>query len=101
MRRLAVLPLMLVLLLAGACGDDRKHAAGPESTVAQPAKAGQLTPEQLGQIGADIRKEPGRAEEILAGRGLDKRSFEKQIRALTENPEASRRYAAAYRRASA
>jgi hypothetical protein len=101
MRRAGVFPVTFALILLGACGNGRHHAAGPQASAARPATARTLSPEQLGQIGAEIRKEPGRAEEILIRRGLDKRSFEQQIRALTENPQASQRYAAAYRRASA
>jgi hypothetical protein len=65
-------------------------------TTAQP-----LTPEQLGELGAQIRKEPARGEEILAQHHLTHEAFEKAIRAVTEDAAASKRYAEAYRKASA
>lgn len=95
----------LVVLLAFACGvnDDKQSA----STNAQPsqtqvsANAAALTPEELGELGAKIRKTPDRSDEILRERGLTEKSFETAIRKVTEDPEASKRYAAAYKRASA
>ena len=92
--------LSLVVMLA-AC---RQHA-GNERTATAPAVPvtanATLTPEQLGALGAQIRKEPGRADELLQQHGLTRQSFEKQIRDVTESAESSRRYAEAYRKASA
>ena len=94
--------LVLTLALAGACSNEQKATSTNESAVAPvTAKAADLTPEQLGELGAQIRKEPSRANEILSQKGLDQASFEKAIRDVTENPESSKRYAAAYRKASA
>lgn len=59
----------------------------------------EMTPEQLGELGAEIERNPDRADELLNQRGLDERSFEQKIREITEEPEASQRYAAAYERA--
>lgn len=102
MRQPAVIFLTLALILAGACGNDRTQTSANEPAAGTPGAAGvALSPEQLGELGAQIRKEPARADEILARRGLDQQSFEKQIRDVTENPEASKRYAEAYRKASA
>ena len=92
--------LVLALALAGACSNEQKATNTSASPQAN-AKAADLTPEQLGELGAQIRKEPSRANEILAQKGLDASSFEKAIRDVTENPEASKRYAEAYRKASA
>jgi hypothetical protein len=94
----------LVMLLALACGGNDKPAAqggtSPSQQVAATnAAATPLTPEELGELGAKIRKTPERANEILRDRGLDQKSFETEIRKVTEDPEASKRYTAAYKRA--
>ena len=103
MKRQTTLVLILALALTGACNRDRAETASSEPATAQqqPAASAALSPEELGQLGAEIRKDPARAEEILARRGLNSQSFEKQIRDVTENPEASKRYAEAYRKGSA
>ena len=59
-----------------------------------------MTPEELGQIGAEIKKKPGEAKRILSEHGLDEASFEKAIRKVSSNVEESRRYAAAYKKSS-
>lgn len=100
--RVLTLALVLALALTGACSNEQKATSTTETTaVPATAQATQLTPEELGELGAQIRKEPARASEILAQKGLDQATFEKQIREITENPDASKRYAAAYRKASA
>jgi hypothetical protein len=57
-----------------------------------------IDPEQLGEIGAQIRERPHEAQSILAGRGLTEEEFEQLVRRVTEDPEASKKYAAAYNR---
>jgi hypothetical protein len=105
MRQTFILTIVLLVALAGGCSQDEKQkttAATSEPSQAQTAQASQeLTPEQLGELGAQIRKTPDRAETLLSERGLTKESFEQQIRKITENPDASKRYADAYRKASA
>lgn len=93
-----------VFLLIACGGRDARNAQAPAtssgaSTLPAVSTAA-LTPEQLGELGAQMRKEPSRAQELLASRGLTEQSFEKAIREVTENPDASKRYAAAYRKAS-
>lgn len=102
MRVAKAFTLVLTLALAAACSNEQKTAdVVMPAPAAAAAKAADLTPEQLGELGAQIRKEPSKADEILSQRGLDKASFEKAIRDVTENPEGSKRYAEAYRKASA
>jgi hypothetical protein len=94
--------LFLTLALTIACSQEKQAASDIESTAAPTvASAGALTPEQLGALGAQIRKEPGRADELLRKHNLDREQFDKAIRDVTESVEASRRYADAYRKASA
>ena len=97
MRHLA--PILSLVLILGAC-QQKEQAAAPATPVAA-AQATPLTPEQLGALGAEIRKDPSRGDELLREHGLTRASFEKAIRDVTEDAEASKRYAAAYRKASA
>jgi hypothetical protein len=103
-----VLALSLVGLLAIAGGCKQKDAAVAETSTTAATTAGttttnaaeQLTPEELGELGAQIRKSPDKARELLSEHGLDEKSFESQIRKVTEDPDASKRYAEAYKKAS-
>jgi hypothetical protein len=88
------------LLLLAACGNH--ETATTASTSSQPAAtASSLTPEQLGELGAKIHNEPARADELLSQHGLTMESFEKAIRDVTENADASKRYAKAYEKSRA
>lgn len=92
---------ILILLLA-ACGRDSEPAAtSTTSSETTSVSSATLTPEQLGEIGAQIRKDPSSADAVLSRHGMTREAFEKAIRDVTEDPEASRRYAEAYRRGSA
>jgi hypothetical protein len=71
-------------------------ANAPVST----ANATTLTPEQLGQLGALINKQPGNADKLLADQGLTPATFEAAIRKVSSDPAESKRYAAAYKSAS-
>jgi hypothetical protein len=64
------------------------------------ANATTLTPEQLGQLGALINKQPGNADKLLTDQGLTQATFEAAIRKVSSDPAASKRYAAAYKSAS-
>jgi hypothetical protein len=106
MRYALTLTMAALLALAGGCNNKTDQATAGSSQPAAataPAQtvAHELTPEQLGALGAQIRKEPDRAEALLSEHGLTRQTFEAQIRKVTENPDASKRYAEAYRKASA
>jgi hypothetical protein len=92
---------LLGALSLPACRQKQTVAATSDTRSTTAVTAQPLTPEQLGELGAQIRKEPARGEEILAQHHLTHESFEKAIRAVTEDAAASKRYAEAYRRASA
>ena len=89
----------VLLLLVIACGG--KETTSSSTVAADPPgeTATTLTPEQLGELGASIQKEPARADELLSQRGLTQESFERAIREVTENPDASKRYAASFKKA--
>ena len=105
MKRAMAISVVLLLAFAG-CGANDERQASSNATPASDAQpvsksaSATLTPEELGELGAKIRKTPDQANQILQERGLDEKSFETQIRKVTENPDASKRYAAAYKRAS-
>jgi len=65
----------------------------PQQAIASP------TPEQLGAIGAEIKKHPSEAKRILSEHGLDDATFEKAVRGVAADPAASRRYRDAYDKA--
>ena len=95
--RATLIALTISLLLVGACNQKSTSTAAVsnEQTVAQ------LSPEQLGEIGAQIKKQPNDAQKILSSHGLTEESFEVAIRKVSEDPQASKKYAEAYKRASA
>jgi len=97
-----ILTISFVALLAFAGGCNQKQdAVQTESGATEVNAAVNVTPEQLGELGAKIRKTPDRSGELLVEYGLTEKSFETEIRKVTEDPEASKRYAAAYKKASA
>ncbi|MBV8545878.1 MAG: hypothetical protein JO093_03340 [Acidobacteria bacterium] len=95
--------LALTMLVAiAAC----KNNTTTPATLSTPASgnaavassAPSLTPEQLGELGASIHKHPTEGTKILSDRGLTQEQFERAIRQVSSDPEASKRYAAAYKR---
>lgn len=95
MRATLTILMLLLLPLAAACREEESVPASANA----PAAAN-LTPEELGALGAQIAREPGRANELLSSRGLNEESFEEAIRQVTQDPEASQRYRDAYQKAS-
>jgi hypothetical protein len=96
--------LIATLLLVAALGCKQKASTAASSTPEsqQPAASAQaesMTPEQLGELGAQIKKHPSDANKILSEHGMDQASFEKQIRKVASDPAASRRYRDAYKKA--
>ena len=92
--------LSLTLLLTAACQQKQSASSSNTTSAATPAaSAAALTPEELGELGAQIHKHPDNANELLAHQGLTPETFEKSIRKVTENVDASKRYTSAYKRA--
>lgn len=103
MRPLIAMTALSLSLLA--CQNDKPvgdatPAGQPAAVQQQPQQASALTPEQLGELGAKIRKTPNDADQLLARHNLTAETFEAQIRAVTESAEASKRYSASYAAAS-
>ena len=102
MKTLSALSLC-ALLVTGACSKQATETssdAGSPGAVAS-ANNTELTAEQLGELGAEIRKNPDNAQRLLSEKGLSEESFAQAVRKVSEDPAASQRYAAAYKRASA
>lgn len=101
MRNLTIIFALSAMLLGGACSDHETNVAtsggDTQATAAQP----NLSPEDLGELGARIGKNPADAERLLSERGLNEQTFEQAVRKVSEDPAASKRYAEAYKRASA
>jgi hypothetical protein len=93
----------LALVLLGGC--KQKTTTDTVSTPTTTSStsttvATNMTPEELGKLGAELKKKPAEAKRILSEHGLDEASFEKAIRKVSSSVEESRRYAAAYKKAS-
>ena len=103
MRAIAMTVFLSALLVAGGCTDQKSTTA----TTAAPANEQvastqqQLTPEQLGELGAAIKKNPNDAQRLLTEKGLNEETFEQAVRKVSEDPAASKQYADAYKRAGA
>lgn|SRR5262245_51975989 len=99
MKKITIAIATLTLVVAMGCQKSSKSAAyspTSEKTTVSENAAQNLTPEQLGEIGAKIKKNPSQASKILSEHGLTEATFEKEIRKVASDPEASRRYRDAY-----
>ena len=94
---------LCAVLLTGACskGDRASTAPAGETPAVASQQPSELTPEQLGELGAQIHKNPNDAQRLLAARGMNVDSFEKAVRKVSEDPAASKRYADSYKKAGA
>jgi hypothetical protein len=96
-KQLTIIAAFLVVLSAG-CKNNQQTASN--SVTPNTAQASPLSPEDLGTLGAQIKKQPNNADKLLADRGLNEQSFAAAIRKVSENPDSAKRYTAAYKKAS-
>lgn len=102
MKTISMALALCALLVAGACSNDEPRATAGAPTPAPAAQQqADLTPEQLGELGAQIRKTPNDAKRLLSERGLDEQKFEQAVRKVSEDPAASKRYSESYKKAGA
>lgn len=97
---------LTAILSMGGCKNQSYDTANNNATpsASQPAAtsaSASTSPEDLGKIGADIKKHPKEANKILSEHGLTEASFEKAIRSVSSSPDESRRYRDAYKKAGA
>jgi hypothetical protein len=95
--------LILAVALVSGCKQQQNAASTPATTNDQTSATAStnMSPEQLGELGAQIKKHPKDANKLLSDHGLTEASFEKAIRQVTQDPDASKRYAAAFKKAKA
>lgn len=103
--RNALVPTAFVsLLLAAGCGNNASPGATATTAAAGASTDGSqssaLTPEQLGALGAQIKKQPNDADRLLSQSGLTEQSFAAAVRKVSEDPAAARRYTASFKSAS-
>ena len=92
---------LCALLAAGACSNDRSQPAADATPAVATQQQADLTPEQLGELGAQIKKNPNDAKRLLTERGLDEQKFEQAVRKVSEDPAAAKRYSDSYKKAGA
>ena len=107
-KQFTIIAAFLVVIAAG-CKNQQQTASNTESQPVSKsapnlsnttAQASALSPEDLGTLGAQIKKQPNDADKLLADKGLNEQSFAAAIRKVSENPDAAKRYTAAYKKAS-
>ena len=105
-KQLTIIAAFLVMVAAG-CHNQQtasNTASQPVSknapNLANTSQASALSPEDLGTLGAAIKKQPNDADKLLADKGLNEQTFAAAIRKVSENPDSAKRYTAAYKKAS-
>jgi hypothetical protein len=107
-KQLSMIAAALLVVLAAGCKNQQtaSNNATPApdksaySATSNTAQASALSPEDLGTLGAQIKKQPNDADKLLAERGLNEQSFAAAIRKVSEDPSSAKRYTAAYKKAS-
>ncbi len=100
MRRTLIIAASILAIALTACKNQPATTSAQSQGTSATAQAN-LTPEQLGELGAQIKKAPKDADKLLADRGLTEESFEQAVRKVAEDPAASKRYTEAYHKAGA
>ena len=103
MRKIFIAIAALTLTLAFGCKNQNQYSSNnaptPNNAVSS-QQASNLSPEELGKLGAEIKKHPKDAQKLLSDKGLTEEQFEKAVRKVAESPADSKRYASAYKKAS-
>jgi hypothetical protein len=101
MKRSSIAVAVVLSFALFACNKQSTTPTASNNTPAVSSSANNnLTPEQLGELGAKIKKHPADAQKLLSEQGLDEATFERAVRKVAESPDESKRYAAAYKRSS-
>lgn len=99
-KKTEALLLIAALFVMAGCGNHETKSSSASGSAAMQSSA-MLTPEDLGELGGTIHKNPSDAKRLLEEHGLTDEAFAAQVRKVAEDPAASKRYAAAYNRAGA
>jgi len=99
---ISITALTALLLVAGCKGNvNTAGTAGPTPATNKPVvAAAATTPEQLGALGAEIKKHPNDAHKLIVEHGMTEESFAAAVRKVSEDPAAAKRYASAYKQAN-
>jgi hypothetical protein len=102
MNRTLISAAALAMLLAAGCKNNASTTANSSNGATQVATSSStsMSPEELGTLGAQIKKQPNDADKLLSQHGLNEQSFAAAIRKVSEDPGAAKRYTAAYKSAS-
>src|SRR5713226_3866981 len=105
MRKITIAIAALTITLAFGCKNQNpNYASTPNNNPNAGASTRQVTnlsPEELGKLGARIKKHPEDAQKLLSEKGLTEQQFEQAVRRVAESPQDSKRYAAAYKKGKA
>jgi hypothetical protein len=102
MKKISIAIAALTLILAFGCKNQNQSnyaSTNPNNSVST-QQTTNLSPEELGELGAKIKKHPNDAQKLLSEKGLTSQQFEQAVRKVAESPEDSKKYAAAYKKAS-
>jgi len=100
MRKSVISASALALLLVAGCKNHQTTTTEPAKSNPAVASSSSMTPEDLGTLRAQIKKQPSQADQLLSQHGLNEQSFAAAVRKVSEKPDDAKRYAAAYKRAS-
>jgi hypothetical protein len=103
MKKISIGIATLALVLTFGCKNQNQTASYDNNNSGSNTVASQttnLSPEDLGKLGAEIKKHPKDAQKLLTDKGLTEQQFEQAVRKVAENPADSKRYAQAYKKAS-
>jgi hypothetical protein len=103
MRKILIPLAIVMLVLAASCKNNASSttaASDNNATTSAQSSSSSLSPEQLGALGAQIKKQPNDADKLLAEHGLNEQSFAAAVRKVSESPADAKRYAATYKSAS-
>jgi len=103
MRKITIGIAALSLVLVLGCKKQEntsEYNNSSSNTVASQQATTNLSPEDLGKLGAEIKKNPKDADKILSAKGLTQEQFEQAVRKVAESPSDSKKYADAYKKAS-
>ncbi len=97
----ALVMVSIVAIALTSCKNETATTTSAQNQGTSVAAQSNFTPEQLGELGAQIKKSPNDAQKLLTDKGLTEESFEQAVRKVAEDPAASKRYTEAYHKAGA
>ena len=103
MKKISLMVAAVALVWMVGCKNQSNNTASnatPNNSNVSAAQQTNLSPEDLGELGAKIKKNPKDAEKLLSEKGLTEQQFEQAVRKVAESPDQSKRYAEAYKKAS-